>query len=126
MQLLRSIFIILLYSLPLSLAATESGLSSQPPVTTEKTTSSAKPAQEETDSPFAKGKKLHEEQCVTCHTAKNPENPTGLYTREDRKVTSQEGLKNQIQRCVTQLELLWFEEDIAHVATYSQYQILPF
>lgn len=42
--------------------------------------------------PAERGHKLHEAQCQDCHG-------TGVYTREDRKITSLGQLKAQVQRC---------------------------
>jgi mono/diheme cytochrome c family protein len=67
------------------------------------------------------GKALHEQRCTKCHTAE-------IYTREDRKVTSYEGLQRQVQRCETALGLQWFDEDIAAVVAYlnrDYYRFMP-
>ncbi len=57
------------------------------------------------------GKALHDENCMRCHD-------TGVYTREDRRVTSLEGLSKQVERCELTLELRWFEDDKADVTGY--------
>ncbi|MBK1719407.1 c-type cytochrome [Thiocystis violacea] len=54
---------------------------------------------------------LYQAHCIKCHGSE-------IYTREDRKVTSLEGLERQVQRCELSLGLQWFDEDIADVATY--------
>jgi len=46
----------------------------------------------------AKGKALHDKQCVACHD-------TGVYTRTNRRVQSPEGLIGQVNGCVRQVGL---------------------
>lgn len=43
----------------------------------------------------AKGKALHDKQCVACHDSK-------VYTRADRRVKTVEGLIGQVKGCVRQ------------------------
>lgn len=43
----------------------------------------------------AKGKALHDKQCVACHDSK-------VYTRADRRVKTIEGLMGQVNGCVRQ------------------------
>lgn len=58
------------------------------------------------------GHQLHDEaNCLKCHETK-------VYTREDRKVSNYDGLKSQVQNCVTNLRLQWFEDEVNAVATY--------
>lgn len=54
---------------------------------------------------------LYQANCLRCHDS-------GIFTRQDRKVTSYEGLKHQVQRCELALGLTWFDEDIAGVAEH--------
>jgi cytochrome c2 len=46
----------------------------------------------------AKGKALHDKQCVACHDS-------SVYTRADRRVKSPEGLIGQVNGCVRQVGL---------------------
>jgi hypothetical protein len=64
------------------------------------------------------GKTLHDEQCVSCHANKVKGNPTALYTREDRKVKDLKGLQGQVERCVTVLNVEWFDSEIDSVVQY--------
>lgn len=67
------------------------------------------------------GQPLHETHCLGCH---GPE----TYTREDRKVTSRDGLQRQVQRCELALGLRWFDDEIGAVADYlnqSYYRFEP-
>ena len=57
------------------------------------------------------GKQLQQENCRSCHD-------DGMYTRENRKVTTPDGLTKQVQRCEATLGLQWFEEDVSDVAAY--------
>jgi hypothetical protein len=49
--------------------------------------------------------------CAQCHD-------TTVYTRPDRKVTTLAKLEGQIRACDVNLNLGWFDEDIAHMVTY--------
>lgn len=64
------------------------------------------------------GKALHDKHCVACHARLTNGEPASLYTRENRLVTSLEGLHKQVRRCEQNLELRWFDEDIDNVAAY--------
>jgi hypothetical protein len=46
----------------------------------------------------AKGKALHDKQCVACHDS-------SMYTRANRRVKSPEGLIGQVNGCVRQIGL---------------------
>jgi cytochrome c553 len=56
-------------------------------------------------------KALYDENCVRCHG-------TEVYTREDRKITSLEGLERQVRRCELALGLKWFDDEITEVTNY--------
>ena len=56
-------------------------------------------------------KDLYDQNCVRCHG-------TEVYTREDRKVTSLQGLERQVRRCELALGLKWFDDDITDVTNY--------
>jgi mono/diheme cytochrome c family protein len=59
----------------------------------------------------ANGKKLHDEECVRCHGS-------DLYTREDRKVQSLDGLKHQVGVCISVVGVNWFDEETSDVVDY--------
>lgn len=59
----------------------------------------------------ANGKTLVQDNCMSCHD-------NGVYTREDRKVTTADGLDKQVRRCELTLGLKWFDEDVADVVAY--------
>jgi hypothetical protein len=57
------------------------------------------------------GKSLQQKNCMKCHD-------DGMYTREDRRVTTPDALRNQVQRCEVNLNLKWFPEDVDAVVEY--------
>jgi cytochrome c553 len=57
------------------------------------------------------GKALVEINCTSCHD-------DSVYTRENRRITTMEGLKKQIRRCELSLGLKWFDEDVDAVTSY--------
>lgn len=64
---------------------------------------------------------LHEQNCIQCHQS-------DIYTREDRKVTSYEGLGRQVRRCETALGLRWFDDEIDAMTQYLNrdfYRLMP-
>ena len=57
------------------------------------------------------GKSLQQKNCMKCHD-------DGMYTRENRRVTTPDALRTQVQRCETNLNLKWFPEDVDAVVEY--------
>jgi hypothetical protein len=57
------------------------------------------------------GKSLQQANCMRCHD-------DGIYTREERRVTTLDALRQQVQRCETNLDLQWFPEDVDAVIDY--------
>lgn len=57
------------------------------------------------------GKSLQQDNCMSCHD-------DGIYTREERRVTTLDALRQQVQRCETNLNLTWFPEDVDDVIEY--------
>ncbi len=57
------------------------------------------------------GEELHAAHCTSCHDS-------GVYTREDRRVTDLDGLHQQVGRCEKANNLSWTGEDIKAVASY--------
>jgi len=72
------------------------------------------------------GKKLHDEQCVACHANRTRGDSTALYTREDRKVKDLKGLQGQVERCVTVLNVEWFDDEIDSVVEYLNMDFYKF
>ena len=67
----------------------------------------------------AKGKILHDGQCLRCHGAE-------LYLSEGRRVQSLETLTRQVDICVSQLGISWFDEEQADVVQYLNDQFYTF
>lgn len=57
------------------------------------------------------GQQLYVERCLRCHGSE-------VYTREDRRVRSLDGLKSQVTMCALQLDVAWFDEDVEDVVLY--------
>ena len=84
-----------------------------PPVTSspEKTTSTSPATTEPDTAVLEQGKQLHNTNCVSCHD-------TSIYTRENRMIKRYESLKTQVQRCATNLNKPWFDDEVDAVAAY--------
>lgn len=67
---------------------------------------------------FEHGKTLHEADCTACHSGMTGGDGAVLYTRPDRRVQSYPALEAQVKRCESNLELKWFDEDVADVVQY--------
>jgi len=61
----------------------------------------------------------YRQHCTSCHQSE-------VYTRDDRKVTSLDGLHRQVQRCELALGLKWFDDEIADMADYLDNQYYRF
>lgn len=57
------------------------------------------------------GKKLHDQNCVSCHT-------TRAYTRPDHRVQSVEGLIGQVNGCVRQIGLKLDRDQVNDIVRY--------
>lgn len=66
----------------------------------------------------AHGKDLHDANCQSCHSSLMGGNPDLIYTRSDRRVSSIDGLKNQVTRCKTTVGVAWPEDQIDDVVEY--------
>lgn len=58
-----------------------------------------------------RGESLKQKNCMGCHE-------DGVYTRQDRRVSSLDGLEKQVRRCELTLGLQWFDEDVNDVVAY--------
>ncbi|MDX5374492.1 MAG: cytochrome c [Gammaproteobacteria bacterium] len=65
-----------------------------------------------------RGKQLHQDNCMACHARMTGGDGEVLYTRPDRRVSSLAGLEAQVRRCESNLQLKWFDEDIADVVHF--------
>jgi mono/diheme cytochrome c family protein len=68
----------------------------------------------------SRGASLHDGQCAACHTTRLGfgNNGNDIYTRENRRVTSLAGLQKQVNRCKNNLQIVWFDEDVADVVEH--------
>jgi hypothetical protein len=57
------------------------------------------------------GKSLQQKNCMSCHD-------DGMYTRDNRRVSSLDGLQKQVMRCEQSLGLKWFDDDVTAVTEY--------
>lgn len=57
------------------------------------------------------GQALHDKHCLKCHDS-------SLYTRDNRRVKSLDGLRKQIRRCEQSLGLRWFDDQLDSVVRY--------
>lgn len=64
------------------------------------------------------GKDLHDANCQSCHSSLMGGNPDLIYTRSDRRVSTIEGLRNQVTRCKTTVGVAWPEDQIQDVVEY--------
>ena len=106
------VFISLVFINSVSLA--KENASTPPPEKTVATTSpsTSSPATAEPDATtLEQGKQLHSTNCVSCHN-------TSVYTRENRMIKRYESLKTQVQRCATNLNKPWFDDEVDAVAAY--------
>ncbi|MFP4061163.1 MAG: cytochrome c [Halochromatium sp.] len=53
---------------------------------------------------------LVEKNCTSCHGSE-------VYTRDDRRIDSLDGLHAQVQRCEQNLELTWFDDQVDAVTS---------
>lgn len=56
-------------------------------------------------------KQLLQSSCTSCHQA-------DIYKRDNRKVSTLNGLSSAVERCNTQLATGWFPEDVDAVVRY--------
>ena len=64
------------------------------------------------------GKSLHDENCITCHSKMYPGKGNGIYTRENRRIETLDGLYMQVNRCKDSLGFKWPEDQIEDLVTY--------
>lgn len=64
------------------------------------------------------GQALHEANCVACHSNMTGGDGSALYTRDDRRVSTSDGLTAQVKRCESNLGLRWFDDEVTAVVNY--------
>ena len=65
-----------------------------------------------------RGKDLHDANCMSCHASLMGGDANQIYSREDRRVNSIDGLKNQVTRCKTTVGVDWPNDQIDDVVEY--------
>lgn len=75
---------------------------------------------------FKNGETLHDGNCMSCHTTIMNGKPNDIYTREDRRIESYEGLTNQVNRCESNLGIVWPENQVDDVVTFLNQSFYKF
>ena len=65
-----------------------------------------------------RGRILHQENCIQCHSSMYGGDGTTIYVREDRRIESKEALQMQVKRCKNSLGLPWPEDQTDDLITY--------
>ena len=65
-----------------------------------------------------RGQELHDENCTSCHRSMQGGDGSSIYTRDNSRIDSYEGLVKQVKRCKTSLGVPWPEHQIDDVITY--------
>lgn len=74
----------------------------------------------------ADGEALHNANCMSCHESMTGGKPNTIYTRDDRKISSLDGLEAQVRRCEHSLGLQWFDDQVAAVTDYLNQNFYKF
>ncbi len=82
-------------------------------------------AEEKQEVPMSQSK-LHETNCISCHASMFDGKPYNMYTRNNRKVKTAEGLRSRVQMCATNLNLQWFDEDVDQVTQFLNREFYHF
>ena len=72
------------------------------------------------------GKILHDSNCMSCHTTIMNGKPNDIYTRENRRIESYEGLVNQVNRCESNLGIVWPQTQVDDVVTFLNQSFYKF
>ena len=84
------------------------------------TSPSTSPAVTEPDAAtLEQGKQLNNANCISCHDI-------SVYTRKNRMIKGYESLKTQVQRCATNLNKPWFDDEVDAVAAYLNVNFYQF
>ena len=67
---------------------------------------------------IAQGKNLHDVACLACHASLTAGEPTLLYTRSDRKVTSLPSLQQRVKVCAIAADANWSDTERESVVHY--------
>lgn len=65
-----------------------------------------------------RGVAVHERQCVACHVSRFGGDGSGVYTRENRMVSTIEGLMGQVERCNAMTRAGLADDEIDDLVAY--------
>ena len=72
------------------------------------------------------GRVFHQNNCLSCHGSLMGGNPSLIYTRPDRRVSSPGALNARVQRCMGTLSVPWSANDVANVSAFLNAQFYKF
>ncbi len=75
---------------------------------------------------LARGKALHDENCIKCHAGMVGGDGTAIYTRPNRRIDSLDGLRHQVNRCKDSLGMPWPADQIDDVVHYLNHDFYHF
>jgi mono/diheme cytochrome c family protein len=64
------------------------------------------------------GKALHDKYCVSCHAANFGEDGSRIYTRNNRRVQTVEGLSGQVSACAANLGFKLRRDELQDIVKY--------
>jgi mono/diheme cytochrome c family protein len=74
----------------------------------------------------AKGEKLAEQSCVSCHSARFGGDGSQIYTRPDHGIKNARQLLDRVTFCSQMAKTDWSKQEIADVAAYLNQQYYKF
>lgn len=75
---------------------------------------------------IARGEKLHNQYCVSCHASNFNGDASMIYLRPNRRMKTYDGLIKQVTRCKDMLGFTWFDDEVKDVADYLNQQYYKF
>lgn len=72
----------------------------------------------ETEANGQRGKEVHDKLCMSCHVGMFGGDGSGIYTRDDRRVHSLQGLEGQIGNCNHNLGFNLTKQQLANILEY--------
>ncbi|MBD3610656.1 MAG: cytochrome c [Gammaproteobacteria bacterium] len=73
-----------------------------------------------------RGKKLHDQNCLNCHSELMDGLPNKIYIRNDRRIESYAALLRQVGRCKDNLGIAWPEDQVLDVVEYLNTKFYQF
>lgn len=64
------------------------------------------------------GKELHDSNCTSCHVNMQGGDGSSIYTRENRRIDTYQGLVKQVNRCRDSLGVPWPADHVNDVVQY--------